>query len=281
MKTTFALLLLSISSSSVFSIDNNAEVLNFNLQNSAHVEVLAEATPRQQCFKQCSRRSNKSPSWHRNCSEKCNRRYPAPTPAPVEPAQPQCYNIGDPCDVDSDCLTGGFNPCNKCGTSHGTQYYKRCYSEPETPFPTPAPVEVGMCGQSCWNNADCKSQYVGTWNPCMVCSRNHGAQAGTRYMCIDPSTYEETEDMVFIESDEEDDEDGPTWDKIKNGTRRAADKTKEWGKNAGEKTAEGTKNAAEKTKEWGKKKFTDNSGYTTKSLVVAAGSYLALQVLLA
>ena len=145
MKTTFALLLLSISSSSVFSIDNNAEDLNYN---NAHVKVLA--------------------------------------------AQPQCYNIGDPCKVDSDCLTGGFNPCNKCGTSHGTQYYKRCYSEPVTFEPTPAPTEVGMCGQSCWNNADCKSQYAGTWNPCMVCSRNHGAKAGTRYMCIDPSTYEKT-----------------------------------------------------------------------------------------
>ena len=90
----------------------------------------------------------------------------------------QCYNIGDPCKVDSDCLAGGFNPCNKCGTSHGTQYYKRCYSEPVTFEPTPAPTEVGMCGQSCWNNADCKSQYAGTWNPCMVCSRNHGAKAG-------------------------------------------------------------------------------------------------------
>ena len=187
MKTTFALLLLSISSSSVFSIDNNAEDLNYNLQNSAHVEVLAEATPRQRCYRRCNRSR-----WQRNCRAKCDRRSPAPTPAPVEPAQPQCYNIGDPCKVDSDCLTGGFNPCNKCGTSHGTQYYKRCYSEPVTFEPTPAPTEVGMCGQSCWNNADCKSQYAGTWNPCMVCSRNHGAKAGTRYMCIDTSTYEKT-----------------------------------------------------------------------------------------
>merc|ERR1712003_373564 len=41
---------------------------------------------------------------------------------------PQCYNLGDSCTRDSDCRTGGFNPCQKCGDKVGTQYYNRCYN---------------------------------------------------------------------------------------------------------------------------------------------------------
>lgn len=109
---------------------------------------------------------------------------PPPTPAPYE--QPQCYNLGQTCDRDSDCRKGGFNPCTTCGGSKNDEYYHRCYTPDETPRPTPSPNEPGMCRVSCYNDSDCKSEYAGTYNPCMLCSRNHGAAAGTRYMCIEP-----------------------------------------------------------------------------------------------
>ena len=46
----------------------------------------------------------------------------------------------------------------------------------------------------------------------------------------------------------------------KNGTKRAAEETADWGKDAADKTAEGAKEAAKKIDEWGKKTFDDNSG---------------------
>ena len=32
---------------------------------------------------------------------------------------------------------------------------------PETPSPTSAPIEPGMCGKQCAYDTDCKSQYAG------------------------------------------------------------------------------------------------------------------------
>ena len=122
------------------------------------------------------------------------------TPAPVPPPPPQCNTYDEPCEHDSDCAPGGFNPCTKCGKSRGTRYYKRCY-------------------------------------------RN-----------------EQEESLEFIQNDELI-EDGPTWDDMKkNGTKRAAEETADWGKDAADKTAEGAKEAAKKIDEWGKKTFDDNSG---------------------
>lgn len=53
------------------------------------------------------------------------------TPAPVPPPPPQCNTYDEPCERDSDCAQGGFNPCTKCGKSRGTSYYKRCYDGSE------------------------------------------------------------------------------------------------------------------------------------------------------
>lgn len=105
---------------------------------------------------------------------------PSSNPPPPPPRQSQCYNHGQHCNADSDCLTGGYNPCTTCGQNH------QCYTPPNEP------EDVGMCGLPCNNNNDCKSQYVGTYNPCMVCSRYTG-NVGTQWVCIDPS------EMEFIE----------------------------------------------------------------------------------
>ncbi|EJK58490.1 hypothetical protein THAOC_21378 [Thalassiosira oceanica] len=53
---------------------------------------------------------------------------PAPAPAPQPP---QCNTYNEPCESDSDCMQGGFNPCTKCGKSRGTRHYKRCYGGDE------------------------------------------------------------------------------------------------------------------------------------------------------
>merc|ERR1712176_876321 len=96
----------------------------------------------------------------------------------------QCYNLGDKCEVDSDCLTWGFNPCNKCGQYVGTRYYKRCYAEEPTPEPTPAPFQCYNLGQRCTRNQDC---HTGGVNFCQKC----GTAVGTRYYHQCYSSYEE------------------------------------------------------------------------------------------
>ena len=56
----------------------------------------------------------------------------------------------------------------------------------------PSPTDVGMCGVPCTNNHDCQSQYVGTYNPCTVCSK-HSGYVGTQWVCIDPGELEYTD----------------------------------------------------------------------------------------
>merc|ERR1712078_219532 len=60
--------------------------------------------------------------YFRRCYGGIKRETPAPVPSP-----PQCNTYDGPCERDSDCAQGGFNPCTKCGKSRGTRYYKRCY----------------------------------------------------------------------------------------------------------------------------------------------------------
>ena len=171
--------------------------------------------------------------------------------------------------------------CGKCGQYEGTRYYHRCYKEeaPETPSPTPAPAEPGMCGKQCAHDRDCKSQYAGTYNPCMKCSRHHRHHRGTMWMCIDPRKEDEmigandlldadvTELWDYSASEDEDSSDlidsedskidwGNAWNKTKSGTKEAA-----------RRTAEGGKKAADKTKEWGKKTFKPDSPAATMSSV--------------
>ena len=268
MKTTTVLFLLSaVSSSDVLSITasaNNADELNFNLRHTANIKLLEGAQNKHQCYNHCQRHTGKSKQWIDNCEERCDRQYPS---------EPQCYNLGDECETDDDCLTGGFNPCNKCGTTEGTEYYQRCYSEPEeTPAPTPAPYEQPQCynlGDECETDDDCKT---GGFNPCTKC----GTTRGTLYFgrCYG----EDDEDVVLIESDE--DEDKVNWDKAGNWTRKAADTVADGTKKAAQKTAEGTKKAAEATKDWGKRTFTDDNSSSIKSssVVVVAGVVFAMLV---
>jgi len=329
MKTTIALFLLSaVSSSDVLSITasaNNADELNFNLRHTANIKLLEGAQNKHQCYNHCQRHTGKSNQWIKNCEEDCDRQYDPPTPAPTElqcynlgdecetdddcltggfnpcnkcgttpgteyyqqcyaepvetpaptPApydQPQCYNLGDECETDDDCLTGGFNPCNKCGTTPGTEYYHQCYAEPvETPAPTPAPSEL-QCynfGDECETDEDCMT---GGFNPCTKCGKTHG----TLYFhtCYGG----DDEDVVLIESDE--DEDKVDWEKTGNWTRKAADTVADGTKKAAQKTAEGTKKAAEATKDWGKRTFTDDNSSSIKSssMVIVAGVALAMLV---
>ena len=97
------------------------------------------------------------------------------------------------CTTDSDCYKGGFVQCGKCGQYKGTQYYHRCYEE--TPEPIPSPTQPGQCGKPCMHNKDCKSEYAGTYNPCMTCSRNSG-KAGTQWVCVRPSGADDDSDSV-------------------------------------------------------------------------------------
>ena len=314
MKTTIALFLLSaVSSSSILSItasSNNADELNFNLRHTANIKLLEGAQNKHQCYNHCERHTNKSRQWIDNCEERCDRQYPS---------EPQCYNLGDECETDDDCLTGGFNPCNKCGTTKGTEYYQRCYSEPEeTPAPTPAPYEQPQCynlGDECETDDDCMT---GGFNPCNKCGKtrgteyyqrcysdetpaptsapsepqpqcyNLGDECDTDEDCMtggfNPCTKcgttrgtlyfgrcygEDDEDVVLIESDE----DKVDWDKAGNWTRKAADTVADGTKKAAQKTADGTKKAAEATKDWGKRTFTDDNSSSVKSssLVVVVG----------
>ena len=73
--------------------------------------------------------SGPTPNEHSSKSVACYALEPFP-PAPPAP-QPQCNTHDEPCESDSDCMQGGFNPCTKCGKSRGTRYYKRCYGGDE------------------------------------------------------------------------------------------------------------------------------------------------------
>jgi len=54
---------------------------------------------------------------------------PAPTPHDWFPDGGAC---GNSCGRDSDCQVGGYNPCSRCGTQHGTIMYRRCYAPMES-----------------------------------------------------------------------------------------------------------------------------------------------------
>jgi len=331
MKTTIALFLLSaVSSSNVLSITatgHNADELNFNLRHTANIKLLEGAQNKHQCYNHCQRHTGKSNQWIKNCEEDCDRQYDPPTPAPTEL---QCYNLGDECETDDDCLTGGFNPCNKCGTTKETEYYQRCYSEPEeSPAPTPAPYEQPQCynlGDKCETDDDCMT---GGFNPCNKCGKNRGTEyyqrcysdetpaptpeptpAPSELQCynlgdkcdtdedcmtggFNPCTKcgtsrgtlyfqrcygEDEEDVVLIESDE--DRDKVNWDKAGNWTRKAADTVADGTKKAAQATADGTKKAAEATKDWGKRTFTDDNSSAIKSssMVVVAGVVFVMLV---
>eukprot|EP01083_Nonionella_stella_P195823 720969_1 len=275
MKTTIALFLLSVSSSSVLSITasaNNADELNSNLRHTSNIKLLEDTS--QQCNAlgdKCKKDSDCDKGGFGPCNkcgtDKGTRYYkkcylePPPTRKPTpSPTPPTCNALGDKCKKDSDCAQGGVNPCNKCGTDKGTRYYKKCYLEPPptrtTPKPTVKPTSPpGLCGKQCRHDKDCQGQ-KGTFNTCTKCSRGSKAKKiGTMNQCYDPHAEDtgkfETEEEVLIESDK--DEDKVEWGKAANWTRKAAEKTVDGTKKAAQATANGTKKAAEATKDWGKK----------------------------
>lgn len=127
-----------------------------------------------------------------NCHENEGLSYGHCKPNEGPPPPPQCYNLGESCNKNSDCWEGGTNFCQVCGDEPGTDNHKTCYNPPPEP-PTPSPQDVGQCGLPCNNNNDCKSEYVGTYNPCVVCSRYTG-DVGTQWVCVDPSEAAEDRD---------------------------------------------------------------------------------------
>ena len=180
MKTSLTLILLSVSTSTVFSMQTDTNDITF----------LQGAHNKHQCYNHCTRHNGKSTQWIDQCKADCDEEYD-PSPPPPN----QCYNLGDPCEKDSDCLTGGFNPCNKCGTKHGTQYYKRCYGEPApTPAPTYEPVQCYNLGESCEQDSDC---WQGGTNMCTRCGNTHG----TRYykQCYGEDNEQDNRMLDFIE----------------------------------------------------------------------------------
>jgi len=78
------------------------------------------------------------------------------------------------CKDDSHCESNDtYNPCTKCGTSQGTQYYQRCFS----PEANNGLGGAGQCNLSCnpnKGNSDC--QMSGGFNPCTTCGEYVGTQ---------------------------------------------------------------------------------------------------------
>ena len=154
------------------------------------ITFLQGAQNKHQCYNHCTRHNGKSTQWIDQCKADCDEEYD-PSPPPPN----QCYNLGDSCEKDSDCLTGGFNPCNKCGTKHGTQYYKRCYGEPApTPAPTYEPVQCYNLGESCERDSDC---LTGGFNPCTRCGNTHGTQYYKR--CYGEDNEQDNMMLDFVE----------------------------------------------------------------------------------
>ncbi|EJK63700.1 hypothetical protein THAOC_15629 [Thalassiosira oceanica] len=162
--------------------------------------------------------SGPKPNKHSRRNVACYGLEPFP-PAPVPaPQPPQCNTYNEPCESDSDCMQGGFNPCTKCGKSRGTRYYKRCYGGDEggeeseflqsgesgefAPASDSADMDkaekssfslnaaeisllsaqCNTLGESCKKDSDCQQ---GGFNPCQKC----GDKKGTRYyrQCYSPS----------------------------------------------------------------------------------------------
>jgi hypothetical protein len=150
--------------------------------------------------------SGPTPNEHSSKSVACYALEPFP-PAPPAP-QPQCNTLDEPCESDSDCMQGGFNPCTKCGKSRGTRYYKRCYGgdeggegseflesvdpasssdsadvdkaeEPRSFSLNAAEIallsaQCNTLGESCKRDSECQQ---GGFNPCQKC----GDKKGTEY----------------------------------------------------------------------------------------------------
>ena len=70
---------------------------------------------------------------------------------------------GEYCDHNNDCPQGGFDPCNQCKDNH-------CVKESWEKENRGGGRGLEMCGQSCVNRLDCRSEYSGTENQCMECN---------------------------------------------------------------------------------------------------------------
>ena len=121
-------------------------------------------------------------------------------PPPPTPYEPQCYNLGESCNTDSDCWQGGTNMCTTCGQYVGNEYYKRCFTPKNMPMPTymPTKPELGMCGQQCNSDKIVSSQDLQDPpgpptppNTCTVCSNLPGC-VGCMWQCVDPSEWSYT-----------------------------------------------------------------------------------------
>lgn len=148
----------------------------------------------------CNTNQDCEPNEHckpSNCHDNNGLSYGHCKPNSGPPPPPQCYNLGERCNQNSDCWQGGTNMCQVCGDQPGTEYFKQCYNPPAIPTPAPTEEDIGQCGIPCNNNNDCKSEYVGTWNPCTVCSRYTG-YVGTEWVCIDPGEVEAREEAKYL-----------------------------------------------------------------------------------
>jgi len=185
------------------------------------------------------------------------------TPAPVPPPPPQCSTYDEPCEHDSDCAQGGFNPCTKCGKSRGTRYYKRCYNESEQEGSLEfiqsdelvADSRLPISSVGMWDDA------FSTEKAADSDSSDEATEESDEGGSNEPVSSEEILDGVVTDS--------PTWDDIKNGTKRTAEDAADWGEKAADKTAEGAKDAANKMDEWGKETFDKNSVDTHSSSLAA------------
>lgn len=69
---------------------------------------------------------------------------------------------GEYCDHNNDCPQGGVDPCNQCKEN-------RCVKE-SWEKENRGGRGLEMCGHTCENRLDCRSDYSGTENQCMECN---------------------------------------------------------------------------------------------------------------
>jgi len=69
---------------------------------------------------------------------------------------------GEYCDHNDECPQGGFDPCNQCKDNH-------CVKE-SWEKENRGGRGLEMCGHTCKNRLDCRSDYSGTENQCMECN---------------------------------------------------------------------------------------------------------------
>ena len=118
-----------------------------------------------------------------NCHDNEGLSYGHCKPNTGPPPPPQCYNLGESCDKNSDCWEGGTNMCQICGDEEGTEYYKQCYNPPPQP----------QCGIPCTDNGDCESEY----GSCTECSRYSG-DVGTQWVCVEPEEVEARDEAKYL-----------------------------------------------------------------------------------